>query len=92
MALLGPGCCAGFSLVVESRDYSLLVMCMHLIVVKVKVTQSGPTLCNPMDYTVRGILQARILERGVIAFSIRSFNHWMAKEILPIPIFERMIP
>ena len=24
--------------------------------VKVKVTQSCPTLCNPMDYTVHGIL------------------------------------
>ena len=30
--------------------------------VKVKVTQSCPTLCNSMDYTVPGILQARILE------------------------------
>ena len=30
--------------------------------VKVKVAQSCPTLCNPMDYTVHGILQARILE------------------------------
>ena len=30
--------------------------------VKVKVTQLCPTLCNPMDYTVHGILQARILE------------------------------
>ena len=29
--------------------------------VKVKVTQSCPTLCDPMDYTVHGILQARIL-------------------------------
>ena len=28
----------------------------------VKVTQLCPTLCNPMDYTVHGILQARILE------------------------------
>ena len=27
-----------------------------------KVTQSSPTLCDPMDYTVCGILQARILE------------------------------
>ena len=26
-----------------------------------KVTQSCPVLCNPMDYTVHGILQARIL-------------------------------
>ena len=30
--------------------------------VKVKVAQSCLTLCNPMDYTVHGILQARILE------------------------------
>ena len=29
---------------------------------KMKVTQSCPTLCYPMDYTVHGILQARILE------------------------------
>ena len=26
------------------------------------VPKSCPTLCKPMDYTVRGILQARILE------------------------------
>ena len=30
--------------------------------VKVKVTQSCLTLCDPMGYTVHGILQARILE------------------------------
>ena len=30
--------------------------------VKVKVTQSCPTLCDSMDFTVHGILQARILE------------------------------
>ena len=29
---------------------------------KVKVAQSCPTLCDPMDYTVHGILRARILE------------------------------
>ena len=27
-----------------------------------KVTQSCLTLCDPMDYTVHGILQARMLE------------------------------
>ena len=32
--------------------------------VKGKVAQSCPTLCDPMDCTVRGILQARILEWG----------------------------
>ena len=30
--------------------------------VKVNVTQLCPTLCNPMDYTIHGIFQARILE------------------------------
>ena len=31
--------------------------------VKVKVAQSCLTLCDPMDYPVHGILQARILEK-----------------------------
>ena len=30
--------------------------------VKVKVIQSCPTLCDPRDHIVHGILQARILE------------------------------
>ena len=37
--------------------------------VKVKVIQSYPTLCDPMDYTVHGILQARILEWVTFPFS-----------------------
>ena len=36
---------------------------------KVKVTQSCQTLFNPMDYTVHGILQARILEWIAFPFS-----------------------
>ena len=36
---------------------------------KVKVTQSCLTLCNPMDYTVYGVLQARILEWVAFPFS-----------------------
>ena len=35
----------------------------------VKVIQSCPTLCNTMDYTAHGILQARILEWVVFPFS-----------------------
>ena len=35
----------------------------------VDITQSCPTLCNPMDYTVHGILQARILEWVAFPFS-----------------------
>ena len=35
---------------------------MRKVKVRVKVAQSCPTLCDPMDYTAHGILQARILE------------------------------
>ena len=43
--------------------------------VKSEVTQSYPTLSNPMDCSppgssVRGIVQARVLEWGAIAFYI----------------------
>ena len=41
---------------------------------KVKVTQSCLTLCNPMDYTVCGILQARILEWVAFLFSRGSYQ------------------
>ena len=33
------------------------------------VAQSSPTLCDPMDYTVLGILQARIVEWVAFPFS-----------------------
>ena len=46
---------------------------MH-INVKVKAAQLCPTLCNPMDYTVHGILQARILERLAAPFNRGSFQ------------------
>ena len=36
---------------------------------KVKVTKLGLTLCDPVDYRVHGILQARILEWVVFPFS-----------------------
>ena len=36
---------------------------------KVKVTQSCPTLCDPMDYTAHGVLQVRILEWVAFPFS-----------------------
>ena len=36
---------------------------------KVKVAQSCPTLCNPVDYIVYGILQGRILEWVDFPFS-----------------------
>jgi len=43
---------------------------------KVKVTQSCPTLWNPVDYIVHGILQARILERVAFPFSRGSSQPW----------------
>ena len=36
---------------------------------EVKVAQSCQTLCDPMDYIVHGILQARILEWVAFPFS-----------------------
>ena len=41
----------------------------HFVKMKVKVAQSCLTLCDPMDYTVPGILQARILEWVAFPFS-----------------------
>ena len=42
--------------------------------VKVKVAQSCSTLCDPMDCTVHGILQARIPEWVAFPFSRGSFQ------------------
>ena len=42
--------------------------------VKVNITQSCSTLCDPMDYAVRGILQARILDYVAFPFSGVSFE------------------
>ena len=39
-----------------------------------RVTQSCPTLCDPMDYTVHGILQAKILKWVAFPFSRGSFQ------------------
>ena len=39
---------------------------------KVKVSQSCLTLCDPMDYTLHGILQARIVEWVAFPFSRAS--------------------
>ena len=41
---------------------------------KVKVAQSCLTLCDPMDCTVYGTLQARILEWVAFPFSRESFQ------------------
>ena len=68
--------------------------------VKVKVSQSCSTLCDPMDCTVHGILQTRIQEWVVFSFSRASsqprdrtqvsriaggfFTSWSRREVLYI--------
>ena len=49
-----------FSAIISSNIFSALSLSFLLL--KMKVAQSCLTLCDPMDYTVHGILQARILE------------------------------
>ena len=43
-------------------NWSLIFRQGKTLKVKVKVVQLCPTLCNPIDYTLHGILQARILD------------------------------
>ena len=83
--LLGRKAMINLDRVLKSRDITLLtkvciVKAMVFPVVvygcekgKVKVAQSCLTLCNPRDYTVHGILQARILEELAFPFS-RGFS------------------
>ena len=52
--------------------------------VKMKVTQLYPTLCNPMDYTVHGILQATVPEWVAIPFSRGSSQARDQTQILHI--------
>ena len=50
-----------------------------------KVTQSCPTLCDPMDYTVHGILQARILEWVAFPFSRGTMIRLPVPPCIPFP-------
>ena len=47
----------------------ILIVCVGTKMVKVNVAQSCPTICDPTDSIVHGILQARILERVASPFS-----------------------
>ena len=51
---------------------------------KVKVTQSYQTLCDPMNYTVHGILQARILEWVAFPFSRAHLKKKKHKKVLTL--------
>ena len=73
------------------------------ILEKVKVAQSCPTLCNPGDYTIHGIFQARKLKWEAIIFSRgpsqsrdqtqvsctagRFFTSWATKEAQEILVW-----
>ena len=52
-----------------ARTWAKLLPSDNLNVLEVEVAQSCPTLCDPTDYTVHGILQARILEWVALPFS-----------------------
>ena len=51
------------------RTWQWASCCPERKKVKVKVTQSCLTFCNPMDYTVHAILHSRILEWVAFPFS-----------------------
>ena len=58
--------------VVDRENYCRILVWFPFtwgVKVKVNVAQSCPTLCDPMDYTVHGILQARMLEWVAFPFS-----------------------
>ena len=50
----------------------LILLCYFFLLDWVKVAQSCPTLCDPLDCIVHGILQARILEWLAVLFSRAS--------------------
>ena len=57
---------------IQIKDSFAFFVNLSLIKSVVKVTQLCPTLCNPVDYRVHGILQTRILEWVAFPFSRRS--------------------
>ena len=78
----------GTTLMAESEEE----LKSHLMKVKSEseVTQSCPTLSNPMDCSplgssIHGIFQARVLEWGAIAFSERNLYRWRNLHLHPCP-------
>ena len=56
-----------------SHIWNLIMVCpLCLACFTLKAAQSCPILCHPVDYTVHGILQARILEWVAVPFSRAS--------------------
>ena len=56
----------------------------YMLDVNVKVAHSWPTLCDPIEYTVQGILQVRILEWVAFPFSRGSSQPRNQTEVSPI--------
>ena len=54
-----------------------MVCISFALIVKGKIAQSCRTLCDPMDYGVHGILQARILEWVAFPVSRGSSQPWI---------------
>ena len=61
-------CWCEVACVKETWNYLRLSSYPH-VCMSAQSLQLCPTLCNPMDYTVRGVLQARILEWVAFPFS-----------------------
>ena len=59
---------------VHFTNFSLTSLFPTPCQLKVKVAQLCPVLCDPMDYTVHGILQATVLEWITFPFS-RDLPH-----------------
>ena len=70
-----------------------LLQCMK-VKSESEVTQSCPTLCNPMDWSpsassIHGIFQARVLEWGSITFSNTALIYSFPKlnqSLIPCPV------
>ena len=68
----GRGCVWGMCVCVGACQVTSVVSNSHGVAphgLKVKVAQSCPTLCDPMDCAVHGTLQARILKWVAFPFS-----------------------
>ena len=93
---MGQCLCSKIRRILKSLRLSKWIMQGTMVSLKVKVIQSCPTLCDPIDYIVHGILQARILEWVAFPFSRgssqprdrtqvsciagRFFTSWAARE------------
>ena len=90
-----------FCAITNSTEYTTHIN--YVIIMKVKVSQSCLTLCDPMDYTVHGIHQAGTLEWVAFPFSRASsqsrnqtqvsctagrfFTSWATRHLLLLPLF-----